>query len=98
MDANYTPIAKKIQDVNFLLKGREERQPTKKRMIVLKGTISKKHFVKDSFFKNDVPQKEFLEDLGLFHKNYLPIQFVECIWFKHLVFHFCPKLNFPSRR
>jgi hypothetical protein len=54
--------------------------------------------VKDSFLKNDVPQKEFLEHLGLFVKNYLPIQFMESIWFKHLVLHFCPKLTFPSKR
>jgi hypothetical protein len=37
--------------------------------------------VKDFFKKEDVPQKEFLEDLGLLiAKSDLLIQFVESIW------------------
>ncbi len=55
-------------------------------------------FVKDSFKNNDVAQNEFLKDLGLFVQNYLPIHFVENIWCKRLVLHFCPKLNFLSGR
>ncbi len=31
-------------------------------------------------------------------KNNLPIQFMENIWLKHLVFHLCPKLIFPSKK
>jgi hypothetical protein len=63
-----------FEEVNFLLKGREERQPTKKKMIVSSGSILKKNSIKDSFKKEDVPQKEFLEDLGLLIvKNNLPI-------------------------
>jgi hypothetical protein len=64
-------------------------------VIVFGGSIS----LKDSFKKEDVPQKEFLEDLGLliFKKN-LPIQFMENIWLKLVVLCLCPKLNFPSRR
>jgi hypothetical protein len=55
--------------------------------------------MKDSFKKEDVPQKEFLEDLGLFIvNNNLPIQFVESVWLKCLTMHLCPKLNFPSKR
>jgi len=55
--------------------------------------------VKDSFKKEDVPQKEFLEDLGLLIvNNNLPIQFVENVWLKCLTMHLCPKLNFPSKR
>jgi hypothetical protein len=46
-----------------------------------------------------VSQKEFLEDLGLLIvNNNLPIQFVENMWFKCLILHLCPKLNFLSRR
>jgi len=46
-----------------------------------------------------VPQKEFLEDLGLLIvKKNLSILFMESIWMKRLIFHLCPKLNFPSRR
>ncbi len=45
-----------------------------------------------------MPEKEFLEDLGLLIiKNDLLIQFVESIWLKHLVLDLCPKLNFPSK-
>jgi hypothetical protein len=55
--------------------------------------------VKDFFKKDDVPQKEFLEDLGLIIvNNNLLIQFVESVWLKHLTMHLCPKLNFPSKR
>ncbi len=57
------------------------------------GSIS----IKDSF--KNVPQKYFLEDMGLLIvKNNLPIQFVENIWLKLLVLCLCPKLNFPSKR
>jgi hypothetical protein len=46
-----------------------------------------------------VPQKEFLEDLGLLIvKKNLPILFMESMWMKRLILHLCPKLNFPSRR
>ncbi len=66
MDVEHTTIPKLFEEeVNFLLEGREEKQPTKKIMIMFGGSISKFFFVKDSFKKEDVPQKEFLEDLGL---------------------------------
>jgi hypothetical protein len=55
--------------------------------------------VKDFFKKEDVQQKEFLEDLSLLIvNNNLPIQFVESVWLKRLTMHLCPKLNFPSKR
>jgi hypothetical protein len=55
--------------------------------------------VKAFFQKEDVPQKELFQDLGLLIvKNNLPIQFVESIRLKHLVLHLSPKLNFPSRK
>jgi hypothetical protein len=39
--------------------------------------------VKDSFKKEDVSQKEFLEDLSLLIiTNYLQIQFVKNIWLR----------------
>jgi hypothetical protein len=54
--------------------------------------------VKNSFKKENVPQKEFLEDLDLLIvKNNLPIQFVKNMWLKRLILHFCPKLNFLSK-
>jgi len=58
VDANHTLIAKMFQEVNSLLKGREERQPAKKRTIVFSESISKFFLVKDTFKKNDVPQKK----------------------------------------
>jgi hypothetical protein len=38
MDAEHPVITKMFEKINFLLKGREERQPTKKRMIVSNGS------------------------------------------------------------
>jgi len=71
----------------------------KEKMIFFGGSISKFFSAKDSFKKKDVPQKAFLENLGLLIvKNNLPIQFVENMWLKHLILHLCPKLNFPSIR
>jgi hypothetical protein len=81
------------------LKGKEEKQPTKKIATVFGGSIFRFIFVKDSFEKEDVPQKEFLEDSSLLIiKNSLQIQFVKIIWLKCLVLHFCSKLNFLSKR
>jgi len=55
--------------------------------------------VEDSFQKEDVPHKEFLEDFGLLIiKNNLPIQFVESIWLKWLALCSCPKLIFSFRK
>jgi len=60
--------------VNNLLRSIEERQPSKKRTNPFGGSISKFLFVKDTFKKEDVSQKEFLEDRGLLIvKNNLPI-------------------------
>ncbi len=43
MDAYHTLVVKMCEEeVNFLLKGKKERQPTKKRVIVFGGSISKK--------------------------------------------------------
>ncbi len=62
-------------------------------------SIFLKKSIKDSFKKEDVPQKEFLKDLGLLIiKNNLPIQFVESMWLKHLILCLCPKRNFPSKK
>jgi hypothetical protein len=42
--------------------------------------------VKEPFKKDDVQQKDFLQDLGLLIlKNNLPLQFVESVWFKRLI-------------
>jgi hypothetical protein len=81
------------------LKGNAEKQPAKKIVIISSESISKFFYVKDSFEREDVPHKEFLDDLSLLIvKNNLPIQLVESMRLKHLILHLCPKLNFPSRR
>ncbi len=100
MDVEHIVIAKMFEkEVNSLFKGREERQLTKKRVIVSSGSNSKFFSIKDSFKKKYVSHKEFFEDLGLLIvKNNLPIQFVESMWLKCLIFHLCPKLNFPFRK
>ncbi len=44
-------------------------------------------------------QKDFLHDLGLLiMKNNLPLQFVESVWFKHLILHLSIRIVFPSRK
>ncbi len=44
-------------------------------------------------------QKYFLWDLGLLiMKNNLSLQFVENVWFKHLISHLFPRVVFPSRK
>jgi hypothetical protein len=49
-------------------------------MIIFGESILKFFPIKDSFKRKDVPQKEFLEDLGLLIiKNNFPIQFMESI-------------------
>jgi hypothetical protein len=91
VDANHMFIANKLEEeVIYLVKQIEERHLAKKYIYITNGSISKNFILKDSFQKEGVPQKEFLNDLSLLIvKNNLPIQFVESMW---------PKLNFPSRK
>ncbi len=93
MDANHIVITKMFEkEIKFLQKGSAKRQLVKKRAIVSGGSISKFFFVKDSFKREDVPQKKKLEDLGfLIIKNNLLIQFVENMWLKRLILCLCPK-------
>ncbi len=100
MDAKHIVITKMFEEeVNTLLKGREERQPKKKKRLCLVGQFFYFFSIKDFLNKKDVSQKEFLEDLGLLIvKNNLPIQFVKSMWLKRLISRLCPKLNFPSKR
>jgi len=46
-----------------------------------------------------VEQTMFVENLTLLTvKNHLPLQFVESVWFKHLVLQLCPHVQFPFRK
>jgi len=56
VDAKHIVIVKMFEEeVNFLPKGREERQLPKNKVIVSGGSISKFFFVKNSFKRKDVP-------------------------------------------
>jgi hypothetical protein len=92
VDGNHVMIVKKIElELNGLIKRTLEKQLTKKRPNVSDNAISFFFIIKDPFFKNDVQQKGFLQDLDLLIvKNQLPLQFVESVWFKSLILHLCP--------
>jgi hypothetical protein len=62
--------------MNNLVKQIEERHLAKKRVNIIRRSISKKITMKDSFQKKDVTHKKLLEDLGLLIvKNSLSINF-----------------------
>jgi wobble nucleotide-excising tRNase len=66
VDVDHGSIAKIFEgEVNSLLRGKKERQPSKKRSNVFRNVISNFFVVKDPFKKDDVYQKQFLENLGL---------------------------------
>jgi hypothetical protein len=92
-------VKKFVEEVNNSMKQTKERHFAKKILNISRGSLSKVFIVKDYFQKEDLPQKDFFEDLGLLIiKNNSLFQFVENIWLKWLVLHLCPKLNFPSRK
>ncbi len=65
MDVDYSFIAQMFEEkMNSLLKSTKEIQPLKKRTNPSRGSIFKFNYVKDTFKKEDVSHKEFLEDLG----------------------------------
>jgi hypothetical protein len=99
VNANHIVIAKMFEkEVNYLMKGKKKKT-TNKEVTVSSGSIFLKNSVKNSFKKEDVPQKDFFEDLGLLIvKNNLPMQFMESMWLKRLILCLCPKLNFHSKR
>jgi hypothetical protein len=75
----------------------DERQPSKKRSNVSSNSISLFFATKEPFKKDDVQQKQSLEDLTLLIvKNHLPLQLVESSWLKRFSMHLCPKIIFPS--
>jgi hypothetical protein len=79
VDANHVVLANKFEEkVNSPLKNILESRPTKKRPNLSNSEISKFFGAKDPFKKDDVQQKQFLQDLALLVvKSHLPIQFVE---------------------
>jgi hypothetical protein len=58
VDVEHIVIAKMFEkEINFLLKRRKEKQPTKKRAIVFDGSKFKIFLIKNSFKEKDVPLK-----------------------------------------
>jgi hypothetical protein len=101
VDVKHIVITKKFEkDFSFLLKGRKEKQPTKKKkQLCLMGKFLNFFLSKILSKKRDVLHRCFSKNLGLLIiKENLPIQFVESMWLKCLILHLCPKLNYPSRR
>jgi hypothetical protein len=77
----------------------DERQPFKKRSNISSNSISNFFVTKEPFKKDDVQQKQNLEDLGfLIVTNHLPLQFVENSWLKKFNMHLCPRIIFLFRK
>ncbi len=73
----------------------DEKQRFKKRSNISSNSISKFFVAKEPFKKDDVQQKQNLEDLGfLIVTNHLPLQFVENSWLKKINMHLCPRILF----
>ncbi len=100
VDANHVVLANRFEEeMNSPLGKILEKQPTKKRPNVSNFEISKFFGVKDLLKRDDVQQKQFLQDLTvLVVKSHLPIQFVDNTWLKYLVMQLCPRIVFPSRK
>lgn len=66
------------EEMNCFMKEVNERKTIEKKPNVFGGFILKRFVIKNSFKKDDVQHKEFLEDFGLLIvKNNLIIQFME---------------------
>jgi hypothetical protein len=77
----------------------DEKQPSKKISNVYSNYIPSFFATKEPFKKNDVQQKQFLEDLTfLIVKNHISLQFVENSWLKKFSIHLCFRIVFPSRK
>jgi hypothetical protein len=77
----------------------DERQPSKKRPNVSSNSISSFFIAKGPFKKDDVSQKQILEDLTLLIiENHFLLQFVESSWLKRFSMHLCPIIVFPSKK
>jgi hypothetical protein len=97
VDANHFIIANKFEEeINNEIIGSVEKQPTNKRPNVLASAISSFFSIKEPFKKDDVQQKDFLQDLGLLIvKRNLPLQFVENVWFERSILHLSLIVVFP---
>jgi hypothetical protein len=78
-DVDHVIVTKRFEEeMNSLMKEIYERKLVQNKPDVFGGFISKIFVIKDSFKKDDVQHKEFLEDFGLLIvKNNLLIQFME---------------------
>ncbi len=77
----------------------DERQPFKKRSKISSNSISNFFVAKEPFKKDDVQQKQILQNLGfLIVTKHLLLQFVENSWMKKFSMHLCPRIVFLSRK
>jgi hypothetical protein len=100
VDCDPDLIARKFEkEVNNNIKNPLERQLAKKRATIIGHEISKFFGAIDPYKKDNVHQKEFLENLSLLvMKSHLPIQFVESMWLKCIILQLCPRVIFPSKK
>jgi hypothetical protein len=76
-----------------------KRQPIKKRQNVSSSKISEFFFTKLPYKKDEMQQKQFLEDLALLIvKNHLLVHFLESQWLKQFVLQLNPSIVFPSKK
>ncbi len=99
VNLDHPNILEKIEEeINCPLR-ENELQPSKKKPNVSSNSISRLFATKEPFKKDNVQQKQFMEDLTLLIiKNHLPLQFVESSWLKRFSMHLCPKIIFPSKK
>jgi hypothetical protein len=77
----------------------DEIQPSKKKPNVSFNSIYYFFVAQKLFKKDDVLQKQFLEDLTfLIVKKHLLLQFVKSSWLNSFNMHLCPRIVFPSKK
>jgi len=86
------------EEVNSLLKRKEEKQPTKKITIMSDGSIF--NFIYQRFLKKKgCATERIFRRLGPFdYQKKFTNSICGKMWLKHLILRLCPKLNFLSKR
>ncbi len=85
--------------MNRSMKTQVERQPTKKRQNLSSSKISEFFFTKLFYKKDEMQQKQFLEDLTLLIvNNHLLLHFLESPWLKQFALQLNSCIVFPSKK
>jgi len=100
VDVEHNLLAKKLdEEMNRSMKTQVERQPIKKRQNVSSSKFSEFFFTKLLYKKDEVQQKQFLEDLTLLIvKNHLLVHFLESPWLKQFALQLNPCIVFPPKK